>query len=132
VAGVALPDARLIEIKPFDKSALPDIEKAIFKADLGLTPQSDGKVVRIHFPPLSEERRRELVRVVKKMSEEAKVAIRNLRREAIESAREFEKEKLISEDDAKGASEHVQKMTDQSIARIEESLALKEKELLEV
>jgi ribosome recycling factor len=132
MANVAVPDARLIEIKPYDKSALQEIEKAILKANLGLTPMNDGKVVRISFPPLTEERRKELAKVVRKMSEDGKVAVRNLRREANESVQEFEKEKLISEDDAKAGQAQVQKLTDEAISRIEELLAAKDKEIMEI
>jgi ribosome recycling factor len=132
MANVAVPDARLIEIKPYDKSALQEIEKAILKANLGLTPMNDGKVVRISFPPLTEERRKELAKVVRKMSEDGKVSVRNLRREANESVQEFEKEKLISEDDAKAGQAQVQKLTDEAIARIEELLAAKDKEIMEI
>jgi len=132
MANVAVPDARLIEIKPYDKSALQEIERAILKANLGLTPMNDGKVVRISFPPLTEERRKELAKVVRKMSEDGKVAVRNLRREANESVQEFEKEKLISEDDAKAGQAQVQKLTDEAISRIEELLAAKDKEIMEI
>lgn len=132
VASLNLPDARLIEIKPFDKSALPDIEKAILKANLGLVPQGDGKVIRINFPPLSEERRKELVKVVRKMAEEGKVSIRNIRREANDTVKEYEKEKLCSEDDAKTAEQQIQKATDLAIARVEEAVGLKEKEMMEI
>jgi ribosome recycling factor len=132
IANVSIPDARMIEIKPYDKGSLGDIEKAILKANLGVMPQNDGKVVRIGFPPPTEERRRELVKVVKKMSEDAKVAVRNQRREANESIQEFEKEKMISEDDVKAGSAQIQKVTDQAIAKIEEVLAGKEQEILEI
>jgi ribosome recycling factor len=132
VSNVSVPDARLIEIKPFDKGVLPEIEKAIQKANLGLVPQSDGKVVRIAFPPLSEERRKELVKVVHKMGEEGRVAVRNIRREANETVREFEQGKLLSQDEASAAVQHIQKATDQAIARIEGALGDKEKEVLQV
>jgi ribosome recycling factor len=132
VASMSVPDARLIEIKPFDKSALQEIERAILKANLGLTPNNDGKVIRIAFPPLTEERRKELAKVVKKMAEDGKVAVRNIRRESNETAQEFEKEKMVSEDDAKAAQQQVQKITDAAIARIDELQAAKDKEILEL
>jgi ribosome recycling factor len=132
VANIAVPEARLIEIRPFDKSVIPELEKAILQANLGLTPQGDGKVVRIQFPPLTEERRKELAKVVRKMSEEGRVAVRNVRREANDNIKEFEKEKMISQDEAKGAEAAVQKATDAAIAKIEDFLAAKEKEILEI
>ncbi len=132
VANIAVPEARLIEIRPFDKTVIPELEKAILQANLGLTPQSDGKVVRIGFPPLTEERRRELAKVVKKMAEDGRVAIRNQRRDANENAKEFEKEKMISEDEGKASEAVIQKKTDAAIAKVEELLAMKEKEIMEI
>jgi ribosome recycling factor len=132
VAGIGSPDARTLEIKPYDKSALPDIEKAIFGANLGLTPQNDGKVIRISFPPLTEERRKDLVKVIKKMSEDARIAVRSVRRDANDKIKALEKAKTISEDDFKNGEAQMQKATDASMARIDELAKKKEAELLEI
>lgn len=132
VANLSVPESRLIIIQPWEARILPDIEKAIMKSDLGLAPTNDGKLIRIAFPPLTEERRKELVKVAKKMAEDAKVAIRNVRRDGNDLLREMEKEKEISEDEFKRGHEEVQKITDTYIAKIEETLAHKEKEIMEV
>jgi ribosome recycling factor len=132
LASIGSPDARTLEIKPYDKSALAEIEKAIFQANLGLTPQNDGKVIRVSFPPLTEERRKELVKVIKKMGEDARVAIRAIRRDANDKIKGMEKAKTISEDDFKGGEAQMQKATDQAIARIDELARKKEAELLEI
>jgi ribosome recycling factor len=132
VANIAVPEARLIEIRPFDKSVIPELEKAILQANLGLNPQGDGKVVRIQFPPLTEERRKELAKVVRKMAEEGRVAVRSQRRDANESIKEYQKEKMVSEDEAASAETAVQKLTDACIGKIDELLAGKEKEILEI
>lgn len=131
IATISVPEARLITIQPWDKSIIKDIEKAITRSDLGLSPSSDGNVIRISFPPLTEERRKELVKVVKKIGEECKIAIRNIRREGNEEVKEMEKEKLISEDEGKRALKEVQKITDDYIKKVDEILSIKEKEILE-
>jgi ribosome recycling factor len=132
VAGIGSPDARTLEIKPYDKSALPEIEKAIFQANLGLTPQNDGKVIRVSFPPLTEERRKDLVKVIKKMAEDARIAVRSIRRDANDKIKAMEKAKTISEDDFKGGEAQMQKATDGTISRIDELARKKEAELLEI
>jgi ribosome recycling factor len=123
---------RLIVIQPWDKTAIEDIEKAILKSELGLTPVNDGKIIRISIPPLTEERRKELVKVARKMSEENKVAIRNIRRDANEMLKDLKKEKEITEDDLYRSQEEVQKATDQFISQVDEMCAAKEKEILEI
>lgn len=132
VAGVSVPEPRLLVIQPWDKSALSEIEKAILKSELGLTPMNDGRVIRLPIPPLTEERRRELSKVVKKMAEDHKVAVRNIRREANDEIKKLEKDKKISEDDSKKALEKTQELTDKAIKGIDEVLAKKEKEIMEV
>jgi ribosome recycling factor len=131
MASLSVPEARLIMIQPWDSKSCEAIEKAILKSDLGLTPQSDGKVVRINIPALTGERRKELVKVVRKMSEETKVAVRNARREANEMLKDYKKEGEISEDDARRGQELVQKMTDEYTAKVDALLAEKEKEITE-
>ncbi|WP_028325868.1 ribosome recycling factor [Desulfatirhabdium butyrativorans] len=131
IASLAVPESRLMTIQPWDVSVIKDIEKAILKSDLGLTPGNDGKVVRISVPPLTEERRKSLVKVIHKMSEEHKVAIRNIRREANEQLKSMKKDGDISEDDAFKAQEKIQKMTDDFIKMIDAVYAEKEKEILE-
>ena len=118
-------------IQPWDPSTCPAIEKAILASDLGLTPQSDGKVVRIAIPPLTEERRKELVKVVRKMGEETKVAVRAARRDANEMLKELKKEGEISEDDSFRAQDDVQKLTDDYVKKVDEAMAEKEKEVME-
>jgi ribosome recycling factor len=132
MASLAVPEPRLIVIQPWDKTAIEDIEKAILKSELGLTPMNDGKVIRLSIPPLTEERRKELVKVARKMSEENKVAIRNIRRDANEMLKDLKKEKEISEDDLFRSQEEVQKATDQFISQVDELCAVKEKEILEI
>lgn len=131
VASVAIPETRLMTIQPWDQSLLSAIEKAILKSDLGITPSSDGRVVRIAIPPLTEERRKELVRIVRRMAEEGRVVIRNVRRDGNEKLKALEKQKQISEDDLKKGTESVQKLTDKYIKEIEAALTNKEKEILE-
>ncbi|MFQ5802485.1 MAG: ribosome recycling factor [Candidatus Methylomirabilales bacterium] len=131
VATVATPETRLITIQPWDQSLVPAIEKAILKSDLGITPASDGRIIRIAIPSLTEERRKELVRIVRRMTEEGRVAIRNNRRDANEKLKALEKQKQISEDDLKKATDSVQKLTDKYIKEVEMALANKEKEILE-
>ena len=131
VASVAIPESRLLTIQPWDIKILGDIEKAILKSDLGLTPTNDGKVIRVNVPPLTEERRKELVKLVKKMAEECRVAIRNVRREAIERLKSQKKAKEISEDDLFRLQDEAQKVTDDHIKKVEGIVADKEKEILE-
>jgi ribosome recycling factor len=131
VASVAIPESRLLTIQPWDIKILVDIEKAILKSDLGLTPTNDGKIIRVHVPPLTEERRKELVKLVKKMAEECRVAIRNVRREAIERLKGRKKAKEISEDDLFRLQDEVQKVTDDHIKKVEGIIADKEREIME-
>jgi ribosome recycling factor len=132
LASIAVPEPRLLVIRPFDPSALADIERAILKSDLGLTPMNDGKLIRLSIPRLTEERRRELVRVVARRVEEARIAIRNLRRDALKDLQEFEKEKMISEDDFFRAKDEVQSLTDEYIEKIDGIGQRKEEEVMEV
>ncbi len=131
MASLSVPESRLIMIQPWDVSVIKDIEKAILKSDLGLTPSNDGKVIRISIPPLTEERRKEIVKIVQKMSEEHKVAIRNIRRDSNELLKGLKKDGDISEDDAFKAQEQVQKITDEHIKLIDDIYKKKEKEILE-
>ncbi|KAF0825823.1 ribosome recycling factor [Cytobacillus firmus] len=132
LAGVSAPEARLLVITPYDKSILGEIEKAILKSDIGLNPSNDGSVIRLAIPQLTEERRKELVKVVKKESEEAKVAIRNVRRDANDDLKKLEKNGEITEDDLRGFSDDIQKLTDDHISKIDELTKEKEKEILAV
>ncbi len=132
VANVTTPDARTIQIVPWEASLLGAIEKALLAANLGFTPQNDGKVVRVPLPALTEDRRKEMVKVVKKMGEEGKVAVRNRRRDANEEVKKLEKGKELSEDEAKKVLEQVQKKTDDKVAEIDKLIAAKEKEILTV
>jgi ribosome recycling factor len=132
LATLTIPDPRTIMIQPWDNSIIGEIEKAILKSELGLTPMNDGKVIRINIPPLTTERRRELVKIVKKMAEEAKVAVRNIRRDANEMIKDLKKDKEISEDEQFRAQEETQKATDEFIKRIDALYTLKEKEILEI
>lgn len=132
LAGISTPEARLLVIQPYDKSILGEIEKAILKSDLGLNPSSDGMIIRLAIPQLTEERRKELVKVVKKESEEAKVAIRNIRRDANDDLKKLEKNGEITEDELHGFSNDIQKITDEYINKIEQITKDKEKEILEV
>lgn len=131
-AAIAVPEARLITVKPWDKSILKDLEKAIHEANLGLTPQNDGEIIRLPIPPLTEQRRKEIAKDVKAKGEEHKVAVRNERRDANEKLKTLLKDKKITEDDNKRAQEKVQKETDAGIAQIDDVVAKKEKEVLEV
>ena len=131
MASLSVPESRLIVIQPWDVSAIKEIEKAILKSDLGLTPSSDGKLIRISIPPLTEARRKELVKVVGKICEEHKVATRNIRRDSNELLKGFKKDGDISEDDAFKAQDSVQKITDRYITKIDEVYKNKEKEILE-
>ncbi len=132
LANITVPEARLLVIQPYDKTAIGDIEKAILKADLGLNPSNDGTVIRIAFPALTEERRRDLVKVVKKYAEEAKVAVRNVRRDGNDDLKKLEKAGEITEDDLRGYTEDIQKETDKYIAKVDEIAKNKEKEIMEV
>jgi ribosome recycling factor len=132
VANITVPEARLLVIQPWDKTIIPAIEKAIYKSDLGVTPSNDGQVIRIAIPQLTEERRKELVKSVKKKGEEAKVAVRNIRRECNDLLKASEKDRLISEDESKKGIDEIQKFTDQYVKKIDNVLAAKEKEIMEV
>ena len=132
VAGISVPEARLIVIQPWDLNLLKEIEKEILKADIGINPNNDGKVIRLAFPELNEERRKEIVKEIRKMAEEAKVAIRSIRREAIDDAREEEKNSIITEDDLKLAENNVQKLTDSKVEEIDKILESKEKEVMSI
>jgi len=130
IAGIFAPEARLLVIQPWDKGSIRSIEKAILKSELGLNPTSDGNVIRINVPPLSEERRQELIKIVRRRVEEGKIAIRNLRREAIDGLKELEKNKDISQDEYKRAQSQLQKLTDSFIADAEQISRDKEVELI--
>ena len=132
VGSISSPEPRMLVIQPWDASVLKEIEKAILKSDIGIAPQNDGKVIRLSFPPLTEERRKELVKTVKKYSEEAKVQIRNIRRDALEDYKAMKKAGEITEDDLKNAEKDIQTLTDKYIKEIDEITAAKEKEILEV
>jgi len=132
VAGVSVPDGRTLEIRPWDLSQLAAIEKAILKSDLGLTPVNDGKLIRISIPALTEERRKEIIKVVNKMSEDYKVAVRNERRNIIDQIKQAEKNKEITEDDRKKYENDSQKLTDSYIKKIEELVKQKEEDLMKI
>lgn len=132
LANVTVPEPRMIMIKPWDKKSLKDIEKAIMKSDLGLMPNSDGTMIRLAIPQLTQERRKELVKVVSKKAEEAKVAMRNIRRDGNEAIKKLEKNKQITEDDRKEGQEDMQKLLDKYIKLIDSAKATKEKEVMEV
>ncbi len=131
VASISVPESRLITVQPWDNNILGDIEKAILASDLGLTPSNDGKIIRVSVPPLTEERRKELVKLVKKMAEDCRVAIRNIRRDAIEKLKKQKKDKEISEDEMYKLQDEVQKLTDDHIKKVEEVLKKKEKEIMD-
>ena len=132
VANVSSPEARMLVISPWDPSMIPAIEKAIQKSDLGINPSNDGKIIRLIFPELSEERRKDLVKTVKKKGEDSKVAIRSIRRDANEQLKKLKKDSEITEDDQKGYEDDIQKLTDEKIKEIDGILADKEKEIMEV
>ncbi|WKZ31681.1 MAG: ribosome recycling factor [Thermodesulfobacteriota bacterium] len=132
IATLSVPESRTITIQPWDISQLHAIEKAIMTSDLGLTPSSDGKLIRINIPPLTEERRKDLVKLAKKYAEECKIAVRNVRRDANEGLKKLEKDKAISEDDLKKFQKEVQDVTDRQIHRIDEMVVQKEAEIMEV
>ena len=132
VAGISVPEARLIVIQPWDASILKDIERAILASDIGINPNNDGKVIRLTFPELTEERRKDLVKDIKKMAEESKVAIRSARRDGIDKAKAMQKNSQITEDDLKSAEDTIQKLTDKKIDEIDKVLEDKEKEIMTV
>lgn len=132
LAGVSAPESRLLVIQPWDKQSIGDVEKAILKSDLGLTPTNDGNVIRLAIPQLTEERRKELVKVVRKKAEECKVSIRNIRRDANEEIKQLEKSSDITEDERRLAQDNIQEITDKKIVVIDEITATKEKEMMEV
>lgn len=132
VANVTTPDARTIQIAPWENAMLGAIEKSILAANVGLTPQSDGKVIRINVPAMTEERRKEMVKLVKKLGEDAKVAIRNLRRDGNEEVKKAEKAKILSEDEAKKVTEQVQKKTDDKVGEVEKLVTAKEKDIMTI
>ena len=132
LALISVPEPQLISIRPYDPSSLKQIERAIMQSDLGLTPNNDGKIIRLQIPSLTEERRRDLTKAAAKRVEEARISVRHARRSGLEDLKSFEKEKLISEDDQKNGQEEVQKLTDESIEKIDELGKIKEAEILEV
>lgn len=132
LATFSVPEPRQIMIKPFDPSTIKEIEKAILVSDLGLTPSNDGKAIRLTLPPLTQERRQELVRVVNSRVEEGRVSVRNIRRDVIKDLREFENEKMISEDDLKRGEDEIQKLTDEYVEKMNRVAEEKEEEILEV
>ena len=132
VAGISVPEARLIVIQPWDASVLKEIEKAILASDIGINPNNDGKVIRLAFPELNEERRKELAKDVRKMAEDAKVAVRSIRREGMDTAKQEQKDGEITEDELKQAENEIQKITDKSIEEIDKILETKEKEIMSV
>jgi ribosome recycling factor len=132
LATISAPEPRLLAIKPFDPTSIKTIEKGILASDLGLTPTNDGKIIRLSIPPLTEDRRKELVKIVHHRAEEARIAVRNVRRDTHNDLREFEKEKVISEDELKRGEEDLQKLTDKHIEKVDQDVARKEKEIMEV
>lgn len=132
VAGVSVPEARMIVIQPWDASVLKAIEKAILASDIGINPNNDGKLIRLLFPELTEERRKEIVKDIKKLSEEAKIAIRAIRRDAMDVAKKEQKEGIMTEDEEKQAEDKIQKLTDKKVEMVDEMTAKKEKEIMSV
>ena len=132
VAGISVPEARLIVIQPWDLSVLKEIEKEILKSDIGINPNNDGKVIRLSFPELNEERRKELVKEIKKTAEDSKVAIRAIRRDSIDDAKAMQKESLITEDELRDAEDKIQKITDKKIEEIDKIFENKEKEIMSI
>ena len=132
IASVAVPDPRLITIQPWDRALVPEIERAIRTSELGLNPQNDGGIIRLPIPPLTEERRKDLVKVVKRIGEDSKVAVRNVRRDANEKIKKLEKEHELSEDVMRNKQDAIQKLTDQFVHKVDEAVAAKEKEILEI
>ncbi len=132
LAGISVPESRMLVIQPWDKKSIPDIEKAILKSDLGLTPTNDGNLIRLTIPQLTEERRRDLVKLIRKKAEECKVGVRNIRRDANEEIKQLEKDGELSEDGRRRSQEDVQELTDQQIGQIDAVLQAKEQEIMEV
>ena len=132
VAGISVPEARMIVIQPWDASVLKDIEKAILASEIGINPNNDGKVIRLNFPELTEERRKELVKEIKKYAEETKVAVRNSRRDAIEKFKAMQKQGEMTEDELKSAEDEVQKITDKNIEEIDKMIQNKESEIMSI
>jgi len=132
VGALAVPEPRLITIQPWEKNLVGEIEKAILKSDLGLNPSSDGQIIRLIFPPLTEERRKEMVKQVKRMGEDAKVAVRNARRDGNDTLKKLEKDKEITEDELKRGEKEIQELTDDYVARVDQVVAEKEKDLMEI
>lgn len=132
LASTSVPEPRMLIVQPFDKTAIGAIEKAILASDLGVTPSNDGTIIRLNFPPLTEERRRDLIKVAKERAEEGRVAVRNVRRHGKETLERLQRDHTISEDDLKRAERELQRLTDQFVAEIDKVLDHKEKELLEV
>ncbi len=132
VAGISVPEARMIVIQPWDASVLKEIEKEILKSDIGINPNNDGKVIRLTFPELNEERRKEIVKDIRKMAEEAKVAVRSIRREAIDEAKSMQKNSEMSEDELKVAEDDIQKLTDKYVEEVGKILEKKEKEVMSI
>lgn len=132
IAAITAPEARLLVVQPYDRTALANIEKGILKSDLGITPTNDGTIIRIAIPPLTEERRTELVKLVKKIAEEAKVAVRNVRRDANDQLKKMEKNNELTKDDVRSAEEDVQKLTDETVKKIDRISVEKEKEMMDI
>jgi len=132
IASISVPDSRSITIQPWDRNAFGDVEKALLKSDLGLTPVNDGKIIRINIPALTEERRKELVKVAKKYTEDAKIAIRNVRRDANEALKKLKNDKELTEDEMHRGQDDVQKLTDEHVALADEMFQEKEKEIMEI
>ncbi len=132
LATLAVPEPRTITLQPWESKVIPVIEKAILNANLGLTPSNDGRVIRLNLPPLTEERRKDIVKQLKKMAEDAKVAVRNIRRDSIDELKKLEKDKQITEDDLKRGEKDIQDVTNAHVVKIDEVLAHKEKEVMEV
>ena len=132
VAGISVPEARMILIQPWDMNLLKEIEKEILKSDIGINPNNDGKVIRLNLPELNEERRKEIVKDIRKLAEEAKVAIRSIRRDAMDEAKEMQKKSEITEDDLKNEENEIQKLTDKKVEEIDSMLASKEREVMSI
>jgi ribosome recycling factor len=132
LAAIAVPEPRTMTIQPWEAKLIPSIEKAILNANIGLTPTNDGKLIRLGVPPLTEDRRKEIVKQLKKLAEETKIALRNIRRDAIDSLKKLEKDKNISEDDLKRAEKEVQDVTNVYVAKVDEVVVAKEKEVMEI
>jgi ribosome recycling factor len=132
LAAIAVPEPRTMTIQPWEAKQIPSIEKAILNANIGLTPTNDGKLIRLAVPPLTEDRRKEIVKQLKKLAEDTKIALRNIRRDAIDSLKKLEKDKQISEDDLKRAEKDVQDVTNVYVAKVDEVVAAKEKEVMEI